>query len=283
MLKRPEIRKILNVRVDSTSTSLVLDQIHKKLAQAAKFYVTTPNPEIVLKASKDKKLQDIIAGAFIAVPDGVGLLVASKFLTMPKIRNQFARKFIYPFEFLVALLTNKGDVVKGRELMTKLFTYADRKKLRVYLLGSTKEANSRAVTKFRRDNPGASVKGTAGPVLDTNAKPVGDLETKIDITTVDQIQKFSPDMLFVAFGCPRQEKWIAKWLPKLDIKMAMGVGGALDYYAGVTKIPPKWIDKAGLEWLWRLVHEPRKRMKRVISSVIVFPWKVYQFKLRSKI
>jgi N-acetylglucosaminyldiphosphoundecaprenol N-acetyl-beta-D-mannosaminyltransferase len=81
----------------------------------------------------------------------------------------------------------------------------------------------------------------------------------------------SPDILFVALGAPKQERWIFENLNKLEsVKLAMGVGGAFDFLSGKTKRAPLWMRKIGLEWFWRLIIEPR-RVKRIIDAVIVFP------------
>ena len=283
--EKSDFRKILGVRVDSTSTSRVLTQIQKKLLQGRKFYITTPNPEIVLKASKDRKLRDIIGRSFLAIPDGVGLQIALKFLSMSKFSNRIVRKVVYPLQLLLSVILGRKNVVKGRELMLNLFGLTNQKKLKVYLLGATKSVNAKAIDKFRNEYSGAKIKGSSGPELNSNAKPLGKLQEKLNREAVEEINRFAPSMLFVAFGCPKQEKWIAKWLPRLNVKMAMTVGGALDYYAGVAKIPPKWMVRVGLEWLWRLIkpsyYQPRKRFYRIVNSVIVFPWKIFVYKLQN--
>jgi N-acetylglucosaminyldiphosphoundecaprenol N-acetyl-beta-D-mannosaminyltransferase len=104
------------------------------------------------------------------------------------------------------------------------------------------------------------------------------MDRKLESDVVDRTNSFAPHLLFVAFGNPKQEIWIHKNLSKLNIGSAMAVGGTLCYIAGLVALPPKWMESLGLEWLWRLIHEP-KRIKRIWNAVVVFPIKVFQSKL----
>jgi N-acetylglucosaminyldiphosphoundecaprenol N-acetyl-beta-D-mannosaminyltransferase len=101
---------------------------------------------------------------------------------------------------------------------------------------------------------------------------------EMDQSVMARIRESLPDILFVAFGHGKQEKWIAAALPSLPaVRVAMGVGGAFDFIAGRVKRAPKLMRLAGLEWLWRLIREPW-RIRRIWTAVVVFPWLV----LRSK-
>ena len=95
---------------------------------------------------------------------------------------------------------------------------------------------------------------------------------------IDKINKFAPEILFVAFGNPKQEIWIHKHLLELKVSGAMAVGGTLRYFAGFSILPPEFLEKAGLEWLWRLITEPT-RIVRIFRAVVIFPLKVFIYKL----
>lgn len=156
------------------------------------------------------------------------------------------------------------NIIKGRELFVSLLALAKRENWKVFFLG------------------GKGLKGvTAGPKLDRNAEPVSERDTKIEIDAIRKINEFKPDILFVGFGAPKQEKWIYKWLPKLNCGGAMAVGGTFSSIAGFSGLPPVWMEKGGLEWLWRLLHEP-KRASRILNAVIIFPLKVLCSKLWQK-
>lgn len=134
---------------------------------------------------------------------------------------------------------------------------------RIFLLGAAPGVAERAAEKLKENNHLLEVGTFSG-----SPKPEDEEEI------IEKINAFSPTLLFVAFGAPAQELWIARNLPKLNtVKVAMGVGGAFDFISGKRKRAPKWMQKMGCEWLWRLVLEPR-RFKRIWNAVIVFPWMV---------
>ncbi|OGM05965.1 hypothetical protein A2125_01875 [Candidatus Woesebacteria bacterium GWB1_43_5] len=233
--------KILNIAVDKTSKKAVVDRVRVFLEEKRKFLLVTPNPEIALLAYKDVKLAEIINSADIAIADGVGFKLASPSLA----------------------------IIKGRELMLDLFGLADRLKLKIYLLGAADSVNKLAVKLVIKKYANVKVLGASGPKLDFFSVPTNGEEKKIEEAIVSEINKFRPDILFVAFGAPKQELWAAGWLPKLKVGGAMAVGGAFDYFAGNAKVP-KIIEKLGLEWLFRLINEPR-RLGRMFNAVVVFP------------
>jgi len=156
------------------------------------------------------------------------------------------------------------NIIKGRELFLELIALAQKKNWKVFFVG------------------GKGIKNvTAGPMLDKNGEPESERDKEIEIELVEKINRARPDLLFVGFGAPKQEKWIHKWLPKLEVGGAMAVGGTFDYVFGKAKLPPAWIGKAGLEWFWRALHEP-KRVLRILNAVIIFPLEVFWYKFQKK-
>ena len=111
----------------------------------------------------------------------------------------------------------------------------------------------------------------AGPRLNRNGQPVTEEDREIENKIIGKINKLKPDLLFVGFGMPRQEKWIARNLAKLDIGGAIAVGGTFDYVFGSAMLPPKGLERWGLEWFWRLIREP-KRLGRILNAVVIFPF-----------
>lgn len=246
---------ILGVRVDSTSKEELLRKIGQKLRLASKFYIVTPNPEIILQAQTDPRLASILNKADFSLPDGVGLIWAERRLGQISL-----------------------NLLPGRKIMLELFRLADKEKRKIFLFGSTEAVIEASLAKLARQFPNLQAKGAAGPIFDKNAEPQSERDRMVLKNTLDRINKFSPDFLFVALGAPKQEKWIAKNFDKVDAKCFMAVGGALDYYSGKTKLPPEWMEKAGLEWFWRLVNEPT-RIGRIFRATIIFPLKVFLTKL----
>ena len=245
-----KIGNILGVNVNSTQKNKVLVTVRDFIARGRKFYIVTPNPEIILKALKDKNLMSALNNATISIPDGVGLKLADPSLT----------------------------IIKGRELFISLISLANKKGWRVFLLGGKGDEALKTTEKLKLSYKKIKLEYARGPVLDNEAKPVSESDIDIQNDIVDKINNFKPQLLFIAFGAPKQEKWIVKWLHKLDIGGAMAVGGTFLYISGTKRIPPKWVGKAGFEWIWRLLTEP-KRLKRIINAVIVFPFRVWLGKI----
>ena len=231
--------QILGINVISTSMDAVLASVKDFVSHNNKFYIVTPNPELVLIAQENKALKGSLNGADLPVPDGVGLKLA--FPNLP--------------------------IIKGRELFNQLVNLASRNKWRIFFLGGLGNEAEIAAKK-------AGARFARGPKLDRAAKPLSEVDRKREKETIVAINKFAPHLLFVAFGNPRQEIWIHRNLPRLKIGGAMAVGGSFRYMAGMVPLPPEWMDKLGLEWLWRLLTEPF-RMGRIWNAVIIFPLRVF--------
>jgi N-acetylglucosaminyldiphosphoundecaprenol N-acetyl-beta-D-mannosaminyltransferase len=236
---------ILGIKVDSTPKSQLLTEVQKRLQKKTQFDIVTPNPEIILEAQKNHELAHSLNSADFSLPDGVGLRFANKNLI----------------------------IIKGREFMLDLFKLANKNKLKIYLLGSRPIVIKKAIEKLNKEFPDIKVKGSAGPMLDKNAKPISEVNTNLQIDIVKEINSFKPDLLFVAFGAPKQEIWISKHMKKLNVIGAMAVGGSFDYYSGITKPVPKLLEDLNLEWLWRVFIAP-KRIGRIFNALIIFPLRV---------
>jgi len=245
LTKLPRKRvKILDVYVDSTSMEALLKVIGQKLGSGHKFYIVTPNPEIILEACKDKLLAKIINEADISLPDGIGLKLASPDL----------------------------NIVHGRKLFLELCNLAQDKELKVFLLGGGLRPGTAgaAASKLKKVFPSLKIEHADGPKLNKNGQPDTELDSKVNNDIVKKINSFNPDLVFVGFGVSKQEKWIYRNKSKLNVKGLMVVGGVFDVLAGNIEAPPAFMEKLELEWLWRLFVEP-KRLVRIIKAVIVFP------------
>ena len=240
--------KILGINVASTSVSEVLASAKDFISHNHKFYIVTPNPELVLMAQKNIQLRDSLNAADLPIPDGVGLRVAIPGL----------------------------PIIKGRDLFMKLIGMAKESKRRVFFLGGLNNEAGLAVEKLKMN-----IDFYQGPRLNQDSEPSTDGDRKLEKEAIDKINAFRPHLLFVAFGNPKQEIWIHKNLSKLNVGGAMAVGGTFRYISGLSPLPPLWMEKLGLEWLFRLFTEPF-RLVRVWNAVIVFPLKVWLNKLLQK-
>jgi N-acetylglucosaminyldiphosphoundecaprenol N-acetyl-beta-D-mannosaminyltransferase len=252
--KDRNIVKILEVCVDSTNFDKVLRWFLNRLGSKKTCLVVTPNPEIVLQAQKDLELAKIIRQADLSIPDGRGLAWAAKFLYGAKLQ-----------------------VIPGRKLFRKLIDIGQEKGLKIFLLGGKEGVAEKLAFRLQLLSDSYKIQGATGPWLNQDGKPINLSEYQVEKDIVKRINSFAPDFLFVGFGPPKQEKWLARNLPILKVKVAMVVGGAFDYYSGRVPLPPKFFEDAGLEWLWRLMVQPW-RIKRIFNAVIVFPLKVIWYK-----
>ena len=152
-----------------------------------------------------------------------------------------------------------GAVVASRLLGDRLAALSTERRLSVFLLGAGPGIAERAAARLRQRHPDLRIAGTYAGAADDD----GDV--------VPRVAAAGPDVLLVAFGMPRQERWIARNLSRLpSVRIAVGVGGSLDYLAGAAKAPPAFVHLVGLEWLWRLAREPQRwRRQRVLPLFAV--------------
>ncbi len=238
--------KILGIKVLSTTITSVLTRVKNFISHNNKFYIVTPNPELILMAQTNKELYKALNKSDLPIPDGVGLKAAIFGLS----------------------------IIKGRDLFGQLINLARKKGWRVFFLGGLGNEAELVARKLQIQDSRFKIRALKGPRLDNDAMPASGADIKLQSEAIKRINDFKPHLLFVAFGNPKQEIWIHKNLPKLKIGGAMAVGGTFRYIAGLSKLPPKWMEKLGLEWLFRLITEPF-RFIRVWNAVIVFPLKVW--------
>lgn len=238
---------VLGVRFDLAGFHQAAGIVCDWLKDEQKRYIVTPNPEFVVAAQKDNEFIEILKNADLSITDGRGIQIAARFLGMPVPQRITGVDFI-------------------QELCEKFAKF----KVPIFLLGGRNGAAEKCAEKLKEDFPGLQIVGTFEGV----ANMAGDRET------IGAINATSAQVVFVAYGAPKQEKWIARNLPKLNnIKAAMGVGGAFDYISGEISRAPIFMRKIGLEWLWRLFRQP-KRLNRIFRAVIIFPLLVLMDKMK---
>lgn len=190
--------------------------------------IFTPNPEIVMMAQKDLEYKDILAEGDLVIPDGIGIIMASRIKKLGLDKR-----------------------LPGIEMMESILKYCNNAKKSIYLLGSTAENVENAANNIQKEYPNIDIKGYHDGFFDENE----------ELRIVDKINEVKPDILFVALGAPKQEKWMYKHRKILNVKVSMGVGGAIDVWSGAVKRAPKFFRKIHLEWFYRIVTNP-KRIKR---------------------
>lgn len=165
-------------------------------------------------------------------------------------------------------------------MFMEMIKLANKKKWRVFLLGGENDESRLATEKLELSYKGIKFAFMSGPNLDFEANPRSEKEKEVEMEAINKINEFKPQILFVGFGAPEQEKWLSKWLSKLDVGGAMVVGGTFRYFSGQAKLPPTWMEDIGLEWFWRLLTEPW-RIRRIFKAVVLFPLKVILFRFRN--
>lgn len=245
--KAREKLSIFKTDISITPKEELIKKISHKLEKNVQVFITTPNPEILVKASNSKAYRETINSADIAIPDGVGVVMAIKYLYDKKIKR-----------------------IRGRELFLDLLDIANDNGYKVYLLGATDVVNDAAVEKIKKNYPKIKVKGTSDIQVDVNSQFEILNHRKEYNDVLNQINKFDPHILVVALGAPKQELWISKFRENLDANILAALGGSLDYFVGEQRLPPSIIARLGLEWIWRLIFQP-KRFFRILNAVCVFP------------
>jgi len=218
-----------NVSLDEAA-DLAFDIILKKGQESAKTYVVTPNPEIVWRCRRDIALKYSVNKAGIVLPDGIGIIYGAKILGTP-----FSGSRVPGIDFIDALFRKMS--VSGKS---------------VFLLGAKPGIAEAAGKALEEAHPGLVIAGFAdGYFTDSDA-------------LISQINALDPDLLLVCLGAPKQELWMAENIDRLNVPLCAGLGGSLDVFSGKVKRAPKVFQKLGLEWLYRIIREPR-RLGRSLS------------------
>lgn len=240
--------EIFGVPIFGTNKSEVLNKIG--LQRKEMLHLTTVNSEYVMEARRDSKFRGILAHCY-TVADGWGVVWANRILNgtpnpdrgRPSIRVRS---------------TTQIERISGVELVEEILKRANEKGEKIFLLGAQPGIAEKAATEMARRYPGARYAWFEG------ARIVAVEESEEASMTIAKINGFEPDYLLVAYGSPWQDTWIEENRPYLRTRVAMGVGGVFDEWAGVVAKCPAWIDGIGLKWLWRVLHEPW-RLPRVIK------------------
>ena len=232
---------ILGVPVDSVTMEEAVGRVTSFIAEEGVHTVYTPNAEIMMAAQRDAKLKDILKSADLLVADGAGVVLASRLLGR-----------------------SVPEKVSGVDLLMQCFKALSIKHSRFYLLGSRKGVAEAAAQNMERDYPGIEIAGCMD----------GYFSEAEEEEIINRINASNTDILLVALGAPRQEKWIDKNKGRLNAKVCIGVGGSLDILSGKTELAPAFFRRNGLEWLFRLYKEPRRarRMLDLPRFVIRVIW-----------
>ena len=238
---------ILGVHIDCLSKKNLYKAIGKSLNSKEKSKIFTPNTEIIVKAHKNEKLKDILNSATISIPDGIGVIWAAKALSSPL-----------------------PERLAGIDTAEFILSHAAKNEFSVFLLGGKDGVAKIAKKKLEEKYKGLNICGFHHGFFDAQGKENDEI--------IKKINNSGADIIFVCMGFPRQEMWISENIDKLSsVKLAVGLGGSLDVWAGNVKRAPEAFRKMSLEWLWRMMLEP-KRIK-FLPIIPVFAIKILRKKL----
>ncbi|MFB3918327.1 MAG: WecB/TagA/CpsF family glycosyltransferase [Terriglobales bacterium] len=206
--------------------------------QGRREYVTLVNPHSVLTCVRDARMRSAILGSGLALPDGVGITLAARILGY-----------------------GRACRLAGPSLMLDVSNWGRKQGLRHFFYGGGPGVAEALAQRLAKHFPGLTIAGTLCP-------PFCALTPDEDAAFVARINAAKPDIVWVGLGTGKQEKWMAAHVGQIDAAALIGVGAAFDFHAGTIPWAPAWVRRAGLEWAYRLAHEPRRLWRRNLDSPV---------------
>ncbi|MGM0602826.1 MAG: WecB/TagA/CpsF family glycosyltransferase [Bacillota bacterium] len=231
-----ELVEILGIKIDRVDMQAAVKEVEVLLKRERESavkpaYIVTPNSEMIAMSVEDEELASILNSADLSTPDGAGVVLAAKIMGTPLIER-----------------------VAGFDLLIQMIEKFEKKDFSFYFLGSRPGVVDKAAASLKEDYPNLNIAGYHHGYLDR------ELQEKV----IAEINEKDVDLLLVGMGVPLQERFIDKNIENLNVKVAMTVGGSFDVIAGEVNRAPVWMQKAGLEWFYRLMQEP-SRFGRMLS------------------
>ena len=226
---------VMGVAFDNVTMAEALERARELIDRPGADYCVTPNAEIVYEAMHDGAFCALLNDAALVLPDGAGTVLGAKLLGTPL-----------------------KEKVAGIDFAANLLGILEESGRTLYLLGSKPGIGEAAAENMIRQHPKLQIVGVADGYF------------KDEGPVVEKINAVRPDVLFVCLGAPKQERFMHEHQSELDTRLMIGLGGSLDGFAGTVKRAPKWMIRLQLEWLYRLIREPRRigRMMRLPKFVL---------------
>ena len=244
---------IAGIEIDNITMHQALVRIDELVKSNSHSHIVTPNVDHIVNLQNDSEFKTIYNRAALVLPDGMPLLLAAKFLRTPLFEK-----------------------VSGSDLFPKICAYAQQKNYRLYFLGGRENAAEKSALILKKKYPEVCICGTYSP-------PYG-FEKNRDKNQeiIEKVKAAKPDILFVGLGSPKQEKWIFQHKQEYQVPVSIGIGISFEYTSGMVKRAPIWMQKFCLEWLWRLLKEPKRLWKRYLINDLGFFKLIIKQKLRKK-
>lgn len=229
----------LGLPFDYVTVDQALERIDEFIRQGASHKIFCPNVTLLVWSRKNEELRRIYQECDLLPIDGMGIYYASRLLGNPV-----------------------PEMVSGSLLFFKLIERASEKGYRVYLFGTTQEILDKAVHNLARQYPSLKIAGYRNGYFSHEDEP----------SIVQEIRRMHPDILFMGMSTPLKERFVDRYLAEMGVPVCLGVGGSFDIAAGVYKFAPVWMRNLALEWLYRLLQEPRRLWKRYLTTNTIFLW-----------
>lgn len=227
--------KFLNIEIDNITMNECIDRIEELILKRSNSYVVTPNVDHIVKLQEDKEFMEVYKNADLIVADGMPLIWISN-LTGEKIKEK----------------------ISGSDLFPKLCERAREKGYSIFLLGAAEGVAEIAKKNLEAKYSGINIVGTYSP-------PYGFEKNEEEIDKIINIvNEKKTDILAVGLGAPKQEKFIYKYKDRLNVPVSLAIGATIDFEAGNVKRAPRFMQKLGLEWFYRLMKEPKRMYKRYL-------------------
>jgi N-acetylglucosaminyldiphosphoundecaprenol N-acetyl-beta-D-mannosaminyltransferase len=227
---------ILGVPVDNMTMEGVLESVEAMIAKGGFHQIATANADFLIKSIHDDELQEVLCRCDLVLADGMPLVWASRLMN-----------------------TGLKERVAGSDLVPLLVELSARRGYRLFLLGADEESSVRAAEWMKEKYPGVRIVGRYSPMY----QPLEEMDHEDILSRIEEAQ---PDILLVAFGNPKQEKWLAMHRSRLNVPVCIGVGASLDFLSGRVSRAPMWMQRFGMEWLYRTTQEPSRLAKRYANN-----------------
>ena len=242
--KQRPAAKLLGISVEALDMELALSRIARELEARRKGYICMAGVHGIMEAFRDSKLAAIYAGSSITVPDGT------------------------PTVWVGRLQGHKAmQRVAGPDLMLEVFRRKQFAGCTHFLYGGEEHVAEQLRERFTRLYPWARIVGTYTP-------PFRDLNAEEEESLIARIRQLKPDIIWVGISTPKQERFMHRYLHLLDTTLMFGVGAAYDFHTGRIQDAPQWIKTIGMQWLHRLMQDPRRLWKRYLRNNPAFLWHI---------
>jgi N-acetylglucosaminyldiphosphoundecaprenol N-acetyl-beta-D-mannosaminyltransferase len=231
---------MMGCRIDNLSMEETLGRIEEFIRSGKPHQHVVVNVDKLVKASRDEELRRIINACALVNVDGMPVVWASRLLGKPL-----------------------KERVAGVDLFEALMRRSSERGWRVFLLGARAEVVARLAETYRRRYPELVIAGWRDGYWQGEAQ---------EAEVAEQVRASGADLLFVAMGSPKKEQFLGRWQDRMRIPFAMGVGGTFDVAIGLVKRAPRWMQRAGLEWFYRFLQEPRRMFRRYFIEDMAFLW-----------